>query len=61
MKIDEYIKLRRITYIKAAEELKVDYSTLYRWINSGAMPRPAKLKKIREWSSGAVTANDFTT
>ena len=61
MTIDQYIKLKGLSYIAAAAELGVDYSTLYRWINSGSMPRPATLKKIREWSNGAVTANDFTT
>lgn len=61
MTINDYIKLKRMTYVKAAEELSVDYATVYRWIHSGSMPRPAMLKKIREWSNGAVTANDFAT
>ena len=61
MTIDQYIKLKRMTYVEAAAELGVDYTTLYRWINSGSMPRTETLKKIREWSDGAVTANDFTT
>lgn len=59
MTIDKYIKLKKLSYLKAASELGVDYTTLYRWINTGSMPRPAMLKKIREWSDGSVTANDF--
>jgi len=61
MTIDQYIKLKRMTYVEAAAELGVDYTTLYRWINSCSMPRTETLKKIRDWSDGAVTANDFTT
>lgn len=61
MTIDDYIKLTRKTYLSAAAELGVDYTTLYRWINSETMPRPAMLKKIKKWSQGAVTANDFIT
>jgi predicted DNA-binding transcriptional regulator AlpA len=61
MTIDQYIQLKRMTYLAAAEELGVDYTTLYRWINAETMPRPAMLKKIKEWSNGAVTANDFIT
>lgn len=60
MTIDNYIKLKRMTYKKAAEELGVHYTTIYRWIEAGTMPEKPMLKKISEWSEGAVTANDFT-
>jgi predicted site-specific integrase-resolvase len=61
MTIDSYIKLKRMTHKKAAEELGVNYTTLYRWIKTGIMPKKPMLKKINEWSEGAVTANDFTS
>lgn len=61
MTIDQYIKLKQITYLQAARDLGTDYTTVYRWINKSSMPRPAMLKKIRLWSDGAVTANDFAT
>lgn len=61
MKIDQYIKLKQITYLQAAKDLSTDYTTVYRWIHKGSMPRPSMLKKIRLWSDGAVTANDFAT
>lgn len=59
MQLEQYRKLRKLSRRAAAIELKCAENTLYRWEKGRQTPRPKDLKKIREWSGGAVTANDF--
>lgn len=61
MKLNAYIQAQRKSYKEAAQELEVSYVSLYRWINSGVIPRPTVMKKIRDWSNGKVTLNDFAS
>lgn len=58
MKLFDYRKLRGITRRVAARELGVTEGSFYRW-ECGRMPQPNDIIKIRNWSAGAVTADDL--
>lgn len=59
MRLEDYRKLRGLTGSEAAEELEVDQATYWRWEVGKATPTTANIRKIREWSKGAVTADDL--
>lgn len=59
LQLENYRRLMRLTRKEAAIQLGCAPNTIYRWEKGRQTPRPQDLKKIREWSVGAVTANDF--
>lgn len=60
MKLRDYREsVLKIGPTEAAKELGVDYIRYWRWENGKAMPQARALKKIKEWSGGEVTADDF--
>ena len=59
MQLIEYRKLRGLTRLQIAGELQTTENTVYRWETGKQMPRREDLKRIKEWSNGAVTADDF--
>lgn len=58
LQLSKYLELRQITMAQAAKELGTNRSTVYRWC-SGTVPRSDEMTRIRDWSNGAVMANDF--
>lgn len=59
MQLIEYRKLRSLTRLQVAGELQTTENTVYRWETGKQMPRRDDLKRIKQWSGGAVTADDF--
>lgn len=58
MQLREYIALRRLTLAQAAEEIGCSVSALHRW-TEGAVPRKPDMRRLMQWSKGAVMPNDF--
>ena len=61
MLLQKYIDLRQLTQRQAAEELAVPSSTMHRWCAGECVPRPDEMRRIIQWSDGAVMPNDFYT
>lgn len=59
MRLVHYRKLKALTRRAAAAELGVTEVTLWRWETGRQTPRPADIGNIRDWSQGAVTADDL--
>ncbi|UNY40590.1 XRE family transcriptional regulator [Pararheinheimera phage vB_PsoM_KLER1-1] len=59
MKIADYIEEQRFKLFEVCEQLGVDHSTLWRWMNGKTPPSKENLTKIMKWSDGKVTPNDF--
>ena len=59
MKLKDYMDLKKIAIEDAAAAIGVATSSFYRYVDGRRFPRPDRLKRITEWSKGAVTANDF--
>ena len=59
MKLQEYLKIRRITFADAARELGIKPQYISRYVRLGIIPRPAMMEKIKTWSGNLVTAEDF--
>lgn len=59
MKLIDYLERENKGIPKAASELIIPYITLQRWILGTRLPRPENMKKIIEWSHGAVQPSDF--
>ena len=60
MKLKQYRELRQMTQAEVAEQIGTDKTNVCRW-EDGTIPRADMVRKIREWSGGAVTAEDFYT
>lgn len=59
MELKKYLDTKQIKYEDAAQQIGVDQSTITHWINGRSIPRRTYMRRIHEWSSGQVTANDF--
>ena len=59
MNIKSYRKMLGISQEKAASEIGVSKDVYNSWEYGVRFPRPENVKKIEEWSNGAVTPNDF--
>lgn len=59
MKLDDYIKLRKIGVKECAKELGVYPFTISRWISGNRIPRKDTLIKIAKWSNQCVMPTDF--
>ena len=60
VKLKAYRELLGLTQADVAERLGTDQANVCRW-EDGTIPRIEMVRKIREWSGGAVTAEDFYT
>jgi transcriptional regulator with XRE-family HTH domain len=61
MTLREWIKAQKISQREAASRLDVHLVTLNRWLCGHLMPSREALLRIRELTSGAVTADSFVT
>lgn len=59
MNLKDYREIRNITAVEAAKELGVTYLRYWRWESGDIMPKIDQMIKIKRWSKGAVTADDF--
>lgn len=59
MKLAEWIKDRRMTQQEFSEAISEPPSNVSRWVLGRVRPRWAPLKKIKEFTGGEVTADDF--
>lgn len=60
MLLKDYRKnVRKLSMQKAAAEIGVHWTTLYRWETGRATPLPDQIRSVEAWSKGRVRANDF--
>lgn len=59
MLFQKYRELRGLSRAQAAAELKTSRVTVYRWELGQIAPSPSTIRKVREWSQGAVTGDDM--
>lgn len=59
MKLKDYRTLLGRTLEQVAEELRVSAGTVSRWERGESIPGRDEMRRIKDWSSGAVLANDF--
>ena len=59
MELKKYLDTNNIKYEDAAQQIGVDQSTITHWTNGRSIPRREVMRRIHNWSGGAVTANDF--
>lgn len=59
MLLRTYLDRHHIGIKEAADELGEHYNTLRRWVEGERLPRPKAQEKIRTWSRGRVTPNDW--
>lgn len=59
MLLSNFLKLANKTTKQAAIELGFSQADVSRYCTGRVVPRLQRIKKIEEWSNGAVTPNDF--
>jgi hypothetical protein len=59
MKLQTYMRLRRLTANDVAGALKVTPHGVRRWLRRTRVPDEESLMALYIWSEGAVTPNDF--
>lgn len=59
MLLSNFLKLIKKTTNQAATELGFSQADISRYCTGKSIPRPERMKKIEDWSNGAVTPNDF--
>ena len=59
MKLDRYLKRKKMTPEAFAALIEVHPTTVYRFIQGLSFPKSGNLKKIAEVTGGSVTPNDF--
>lgn len=59
MKLSKWMELVDRQYKDMATDLKIAYPTLWRYKNGKALPRPDEMRRIYEYTEGAVEPNDF--
>lgn len=60
MKLGAWIKDRNMTLEAFGQLVGADKSSVSRWVD-GTVPRHSTLRRIKEVTEGAVTADDFMT
>lgn len=59
MQLKSYLATEGRTPAMFAAEVGVTVQTLYRYLSGERFPTPENLRRIREATGGAVTADDF--
>jgi transcriptional regulator with XRE-family HTH domain len=59
MKLDRYLKRKKITPEDFAALIPVHPTTIYRFLNGLSFPKSGNIRRISEVTNGSVTANDF--
>jgi len=59
MTLKQYLAQHNIPPDRFAGELGVSIPTIYRYLSGDRFPTPDNLRRIRDMTGGAVTANDF--
>ncbi len=59
MRLKDWLSERRMTGSDFADLISVDKSNVSRWINGHVRPEWDVIKRIKDATGGAVTADDF--
>jgi hypothetical protein len=59
MKLDRYLKRKKMTPEAFAVLIEVHPTTVYRFLQGLSFPKSGNLKRIAAVTEGSVTANDF--
>lgn len=57
--IGKYCERHNITLTAFAEGVEVNLPTVYRWLQGLHMPNSTHLKKVKKFTKGEITPNDF--
>lgn len=59
MTLQEWLKTQDRSKYRAAKDLGVAWTTLWRWITGRAMPKHEQMRAVQTYTGGAVTPNDW--
>jgi len=59
MTLKEWIKDSGKTAYRVTIDLKVEHSTMWRWLSGRSCPQPEMQRRIMTYTNGAVTPNDW--
>lgn len=59
MRFGTYLAQHGLSVADAATQLEKPYATVLHWFHRRRTPRPAMQARIRDWSGGAVTGDDW--
>ncbi|WP_406853517.1 helix-turn-helix domain-containing protein [Alsobacter sp. KACC 23698] len=59
MKLADYLAKHGLSHSDFAAKISVSQASVTRYVQGQRTPRPAHMRRIREVTRGAVTANDF--
>ncbi len=59
MKLIDYLKQENISVQDGADEIGVSRQAFNRYLTGSRRPHHTVMPRIREWTNGAVTADDF--
>lgn len=59
MTLQDWLTANKVTKYRAAKDLGVAWTSLWRWITGRALPRPEQMRAVEAYTKGAVTPNDW--
>ena len=59
MQLRDYLDRNKVTAYRAAKDLQVQHSTMWRWLTGRSIPRNDMILKIQAYTGGKVKAGDW--
>ena len=59
MTLQDWLKREKVTKYRAAKDLGVAWTSMWRWNTGRATPQPEMMRKIEAYTKGAVQPNDW--
>lgn len=59
MQLRDYLTKSGTTAYRAAKDLQVQHSTMWRWLTGRSIPRVDMILRIQEYTGGKVKAGDW--
>lgn len=59
MQLRKYLDTKPVTAYRAAKDLQVRHSTMWRWLTGRSIPRVDMIRKIEAYTGGKVKAGDW--
>lgn len=59
MTLQDWLKTQDRSKYRAAKDLGVAWTTMWRWITGRSIPQPEQMRAVQDYTGGAVTPNDW--